>query len=106
MLFVEGLIHGAKFKNMYKSGKRICTKQHNPVQEEKRGEEEQNCNDYKFLFVFYCTIQILFLHCERFQKESLILRLKNEITNRKNVAYYEKVTDIFCRIDIEKSVYR
>ena len=52
MLFVEGLIHGAKFKNMYKSGKRICTKQHNPVQEEKRGEKEQNCNDYKFLFVF------------------------------------------------------
>ena len=26
MLFVEGLIHEAKFKNMYKSGKRICTK--------------------------------------------------------------------------------
>ena len=53
MLFVEGLIHGARFKNMYKSGKRICTKQHNPVQEEKRGEKEQNCNDYKFLFVFF-----------------------------------------------------
>ena len=26
MLFIEGLIHGAKFKNMYKSGKRIYTK--------------------------------------------------------------------------------